>query len=122
MEQWDARKKTMTRYTVDRVAEMTNSLVLQGEDGSRLTLRVALVDSSWSLYRSRTLAVAEGDRARALGRELKGTIQAKAGDAERGKSPEWRRRRAGTFVSLSETAASARDVHIQAGVAVQPER
>ncbi|EDW6595136.1 conjugative transfer relaxase/helicase TraI [Salmonella enterica] len=77
MEQWDAEKKTMTRHTIDRVAEATNSLVLQGEDGRRLTLKVSQLDGSWSLYRSRTLAVSEGDRVRALGRELKGAIKAK---------------------------------------------
>ncbi|ECM2711819.1 conjugative transfer relaxase/helicase TraI [Salmonella enterica subsp. enterica serovar Typhimurium] len=77
MERWDAEKKTMTRHTIDRVAEATNSLVLQGEDGSRLTLKVTQVDGSWSLYRSRTLVVSEGERVRALGRELKGAIKAK---------------------------------------------
>lgn len=77
MEQWDAEKKAMTRHTIDRVAEATNSLVLQGEDGSRLTLKVTQLDGSWSLYRSRTLEVSEGDRVRALGRELKGAIKAK---------------------------------------------
>lgn len=77
MEQWDAEKKKMTRHTIDRVAEATNSLVLQGEDGSRLTLKVSQLDGSWSLYRSRALAVSEGDRVRALGRELKGAIKAK---------------------------------------------
>lgn len=77
MEQWDAEKKTMTRHTIDRVAEATSSLVLQGEDGTRLTLKVTQLDGSWSLYRSRTLEVSEGDRVRALGRELKGAIKAK---------------------------------------------
>ncbi|EHW2552242.1 conjugative transfer relaxase/helicase TraI [Escherichia coli] len=77
MEQWDAEKKMMTRHTIDRVAEATNSLVLLGEDGSRLTLKVSQLDGSWSMYRSRTLAVSEGDRLRALGRELKGAIKAK---------------------------------------------
>lgn len=77
MEHWDAEKKTMTQHTIDRVAEATNSLVLQGEDGSRLTLKVSQLDGSWSLYRSRTLTVSEGDRVRALGRELKGAIKAK---------------------------------------------
>ncbi|MHA3928333.1 conjugative transfer relaxase/helicase TraI [Klebsiella oxytoca] len=77
MEQWDAEKKTMTRHTIDRVAEATNSLVLQGEDSTRLTLKVTQLDGSWSLYRSRTLEVSEGDRVRALGRELKGAIKAK---------------------------------------------
>ncbi|HAJ7193939.1 TPA: conjugative transfer relaxase/helicase TraI [Escherichia coli] len=77
MEHWDAEKKKTTRHTIDRVAEATNSLVLQGEDGSRLTLKVSQLDGSWSLYRRRTLAVSEGDRVRALGRELKGAIKAK---------------------------------------------
>ncbi|WP_201483648.1 conjugative transfer relaxase/helicase TraI, partial [Escherichia coli] len=77
MERWDAEKKTMTRHTIDRVAEATNSLVLQGEDGSRLTLKVTQLDGNWSLYRSRALEVSEGDRVRALGRELKGAIKAK---------------------------------------------
>ncbi|HHE0256806.1 TPA: conjugative transfer relaxase/helicase TraI [Yersinia enterocolitica] len=77
MEQWDAQKKTLTRYTVDRVAEATNSLVLVPESGERQILRVTQLDSSWSLYRSRSLEVAEGDRVRALGRELKGAIKAK---------------------------------------------
>ncbi|KFR75550.1 AAA family ATPase, partial [Salmonella enterica] len=77
MEQWDAEKKTMTRHTIDRVAEATNSLVLQGEDGTRLTMKVTQLDGSWSLYRSRTLEVSEGDRVRTLGRELKGAIKAK---------------------------------------------
>lgn len=77
MEQWDAEKKTMTRHTIDRVAEATNSLVLQGEDGTRLTLKVTQLDGGWSLYRSRTLEVSEGDRVRALGRELRGSIKAK---------------------------------------------
>lgn len=78
MEQWNARKKVMTRYTIDRVAETTNSLVLQGEDGLRRTLKVTQVDGSWSVYHSRSLVVSEGDRVRALGRELKGAIRAKA--------------------------------------------
>ncbi|MFH8136371.1 conjugative transfer relaxase/helicase TraI [Pantoea osteomyelitidis] len=77
MEQWDAEKKAMTRYTINRVAEATNSLVLQGEDGNRLTLKVTQTDGSWSLYRSRTLDISAGDRVRALGRELKGAIRAK---------------------------------------------
>ncbi|MHC0026576.1 conjugative transfer relaxase/helicase TraI [Enterobacter vonholyi] len=77
MEQWDAEKKTMTRHTIDRVAEATNSLVLMGEDGNRVTLRVSQLDESWSLYRSQTLDISEGDRVRALGRELKGAIRAK---------------------------------------------
>lgn len=77
MEQWSAEKKVMNRHTIDRVAEATNSLVLQGENGSSLTLKITQIDGSWSLFRSRTLEVSVGDRIRALGRELKGVIKAK---------------------------------------------
>ncbi|MFV8762099.1 conjugative transfer relaxase/helicase TraI [Yersinia enterocolitica] len=76
MEQWDAESKTMTRYTIDRVAEATHSLVLVAENGARQTQRIRQLDGSWSLYRQRTLLLATGDKVKALGRELKGAIRA----------------------------------------------
>ncbi|MGT3244669.1 conjugative transfer relaxase/helicase TraI [Yersinia enterocolitica] len=76
MEQWDAESKTMTRYTIDRVAEATHSLVLVAENGARQTQRIRQLDGSWSLYRQRTLPLSTGDKVKALGRELKGAIRA----------------------------------------------
>lgn len=76
MERWDAESKTMTRYTIDRVAEATHSLVLVAENGARQTQRIRQLDGSWSLYRQRTLQLATGDKVKALGRELNGAIWA----------------------------------------------
>ncbi|EOV4132896.1 hypothetical protein ACONXG_004466, partial [Yersinia enterocolitica] len=65
MEQWDAESKTMTRYTIDRVAEVTHSLMLVDENGARQTQRIRQLDGSWSLYRQRTLQLATGDKVKA---------------------------------------------------------
>ena len=76
MEQWSSEKREMTRYSIDRVADKTKSLVLVSEGGVRLVQKVSKLDSSWSLFRSKTLSVASGDELRALGREAKGSIKA----------------------------------------------
>lgn len=76
MEQWDSEKRTMKRYTIDRVADKTNALVLVSETGERQVQKVSQLDGSWSLFRAKTLDVAQGDELRALGREAKGSIKA----------------------------------------------
>lgn len=77
MEQWDSEKKAMTRYTIDRVTDLSNTLTLKNADGDTITEKVNRLDSSWSLYKPQTLALAEGDRVTALGREMKGQIKAR---------------------------------------------
>ncbi|EPZ8357892.1 conjugative transfer relaxase/helicase TraI [Enterobacter hormaechei] len=76
MEQWSSEKREMTRYSIDRVADKTNSLVLVSEAGERLVQKISKLDGSWSLFRAKTLSVAQGDELRALGREAKGSIKA----------------------------------------------
>ncbi|MCS5452298.1 conjugative transfer relaxase/helicase TraI [Enterobacter huaxiensis] len=76
MEQWDDEKRQMTRYSIDRVADKTNSLVLVSEAGERRVEKVSGLDGSWSLFRAKNLDVAQGDDLRALGREAKGSIRA----------------------------------------------
>jgi conjugative transfer relaxase protein TraI len=76
MEQWDKEDKTMSRYTIDRVAEHNNSLVLKAEDGSTSLHRISQLDGSWSLYRPQTLNMAAGERLRVLGREAGGKLKA----------------------------------------------
>lgn len=76
MEQWSSEKREMTRYSIDRVADKTNSLVLVSEGGERLVQKVSKLDGSWSLFRAKTLSVSQGDELRALGREAKGSIKA----------------------------------------------
>lgn len=76
MEQWSSEKREMTRYSIDRVADKTNSLVLVSEAGERLVQKISKLDGSWSLFRAKTLSVAEGDELRTLGCEAKGSIKA----------------------------------------------
>lgn len=76
LEQWDGEKRQMTRYSIDRVADKTNALVLVSEAGERRVEKVSGLDGSWSLFRAKTLDVAQGDALRALGREAKGSISA----------------------------------------------
>ncbi|MBF4180368.1 conjugative transfer relaxase/helicase TraI [Lelliottia nimipressuralis] len=76
MEQWSSEKREMTRYSIDRVADKTNSLVLVSEAGERLVQKISKLDGSWSLFRAKTLDVAQGDELRTLGREAKGSIKA----------------------------------------------
>lgn len=76
MEQWNSEKREMTRYSIDRVADKTNSLVLVSEAGERQVQKISQLDGSWSLFRAKALDVALGDEVRALGREAKGSIKA----------------------------------------------
>lgn len=76
MEQWNSEKREMVRYSIDRVADKTNALVLVNEAGERLVQKISKLDGSWSLFRAKTLDVAQGDELRALGRDAKGDIKA----------------------------------------------
>ncbi|EPZ8357480.1 conjugative transfer relaxase/helicase TraI domain-containing protein [Enterobacter hormaechei] len=58
------------------MADKTNSLVLVNETGERQVQKVSKLDGSWSLFRAKTLDVAQGDELRALGRDAKGGIKA----------------------------------------------
>lgn len=75
MERWDSDSKSMLRYTIDRVAEHNNSLVLKTEDGQQQVQRVSQLDSNWSLFRSHSLDVAAGEKLRVLGREAQGQLK-----------------------------------------------
>ncbi|EJK1259059.1 conjugative transfer relaxase/helicase TraI [Salmonella enterica] len=68
MERWNAEERSRERFVIDRVTGRNNSLTLRNEQGEQQTVRLSTLDSSWSLYRPRTLAVAEGDRLAVLGK------------------------------------------------------
>lgn len=59
------------RYTIDRVSAETRTLMLVGEDGQRQGMKLSQVDSSWSLYRSQTVDIAEGEKLTWLARQGK---------------------------------------------------
>lgn len=79
MEQWDRETKTMSRYSIDRVAESTNTLRLVSETGHVRVEKISGLDNSWSAYTSKTMPVAVGEPLMAVGRELEGKIKARDG-------------------------------------------
>ncbi|WP_159282615.1 conjugative transfer relaxase/helicase TraI, partial [Rahnella variigena] len=79
MEQWDKDTKTMTRYSVDRVTDSTNTLRLVSETGEVRVEKISGLDSSWSAFANKTLPVAIGEPLMAVGRELEGKIKARDG-------------------------------------------
>lgn len=81
LEQWNSAEKSMSRWFVKRVGEMTNTLTLEGAECEVKTVKISQLDASWSLYRAEMIPVAEGDRLNVTAREAKG--QLKAGDQVR---------------------------------------
>lgn len=78
MEQWNSEEKSMTRWSVKRVGDKTNTLTLAGPEGETQTLKISQLDASWSLYKAETINVAPGDRLNVTGREEKGQLKAGA--------------------------------------------
>lgn len=71
LEQRAPNSRVSQRYTIDRVSAETRSLMLVGEDGQRQGMKLGQVDSSWSLYRSQTVDIAEGEKLTWLARQGK---------------------------------------------------
>ncbi|EMF0790022.1 conjugative transfer relaxase/helicase TraI [Klebsiella aerogenes] len=71
LEQRAPDSRVSQRYTIDRVSAETRSLMLVGEDGQRQGMKLSQVDSSWSLYRSQTVDIAEGEKLTWLARQGK---------------------------------------------------
>ena len=76
MERWNADEKSMERWRIDRVGAETNVLRLVNEAGDQQHQKISQIDSSWSLFKPRTLEVAPGDQLRVIGREAKGKLKA----------------------------------------------
>lgn len=71
LEQRAPDSRVSQRYTIDRVSAETRTLMLVGEDGQRQGMKLSQVDSSWSLYRSQTVDIAEGEKLTWLARQGK---------------------------------------------------
>lgn len=78
MERWNAEARSRERFVIDRVTGRNNSLTLRNARGETRVTRLSELNSSWSLYRTGTLQVAEGDRLAVLG-QAQGT-RLKGGD------------------------------------------
>lgn len=71
LEQRSPDSRVSQRYTIDCVSAETRTLMLVGEDGQRQGMKLSQVDSSWSLYRSQTVDIAEGEKLTWLARQGK---------------------------------------------------
>ncbi|MDF3660622.1 hypothetical protein, partial [Enterobacter hormaechei] len=71
LDQRPAVSRAPQRYTIDRVSAETRTLMLVGEDGQRQGMTLSQVDSSWSLYRSQSVDIAEGEKLTWLARQGK---------------------------------------------------
>jgi len=71
LEQRAPDSRVPQRYTIDRVSAETRTLMLVGEDGQRQGMKLSQVDSSWSLYRSQIVDIAEGEKLTWLARQGK---------------------------------------------------
>ncbi|WP_447873127.1 conjugative transfer relaxase/helicase TraI [Serratia fonticola] len=68
MERWDAQARRHERFVIDRVTARNNSLTLRNVQGESQVIRLASLDSSWSLLRATQIPVSEGDRLAVLGK------------------------------------------------------
>ena len=68
MERWDPEARKHDRFVIDRVTASSNMLTLKDREGERLDLKVSVVDSQWTLFRTDKLPVAEGERLAVLGK------------------------------------------------------
>ncbi|NCG53664.1 conjugative transfer relaxase/helicase TraI [Serratia fonticola] len=81
LERYDSEAKSRERFVIDRVTPRTHSLTLVNPEGKAQVMRLSQLDSSWSLYQSTLMSVAEGEKLRVLAREEQGKL--KSGDVLR---------------------------------------
>ncbi|HBA8936709.1 TPA: conjugative transfer relaxase/helicase TraI [Escherichia coli] len=67
LERYDAERRKIERYTIDRVTARSRTLTLTDEKGRSQLIKVRDMDSSWRLYQTGTLPVAEGEKLMLLG-------------------------------------------------------
>ncbi|HAJ3899736.1 TPA: AAA family ATPase, partial [Escherichia coli] len=68
MEQWNPETRSHDRYVIDRVTAQSHSLTLRDAQGETQVVRISSLDSSWSLFRSEKMPVADGERLRVTGK------------------------------------------------------
>ncbi|MCP9269158.1 conjugative transfer relaxase/helicase TraI [Xenorhabdus sp. XENO-1] len=80
MERWNPEERKRDRFVIDRVNDQTHSLRLRDVQGETQVIRLSALDSQWSLYRSQTLPVAEGEKLAVLAKENISEVSFKSGD------------------------------------------
>lgn len=77
LEQWDKTTRFATRYRIINVSERANKVQMVSEDGKRHVMTPSQFDSTWSLYNSTRIEVAEGDQLRTFGKDRQRGLDAR---------------------------------------------
>ena len=62
LEYREAKKRSVVRYTIDRVSPETRSLRLQDDAGHKTGVKLSQMNADWGLYQPHTIEVAEGEK------------------------------------------------------------
>lgn len=62
LEHREPEKRSVVRYTIDRVSPETRSLRLQDDAGHKTGVKLSQMNADWGLYQPHTIEVAEGEK------------------------------------------------------------
>ncbi|MCX9097495.1 conjugative transfer relaxase/helicase TraI [Providencia rettgeri] len=71
MERWNADKKEVERYTIDRVTPETRSVTLLDSQGQKQVMKPQQFDGQWSAYQRQTMEIAQGEQLTILAKQNK---------------------------------------------------
>ncbi|ETS99316.1 MULTISPECIES: conjugative transfer relaxase/helicase TraI [Providencia] len=71
MERWNADKKEVERYTIDRVTPETRSVTLLDDQGQKQVMKPQQFDGQWSAYQRQTMDIKQGERLTILAKQNK---------------------------------------------------
>lgn len=71
MECWNADKKEVERYTIDRVTPETRSVTLLNSQGQKQVMKPQQFDSQWHAYQRQTMDIAQGEQLTILAKQNK---------------------------------------------------
>lgn len=77
LEQWDKNSRSVTRYRIINVSERANSVQMEDAAGNRRAMKPKDFDTSWSLYNSSQIEVAEGDKLRSFSKDRAKGLEAR---------------------------------------------
>lgn len=69
MERWNADKKEVERYTIDRVTPETRSVTLLDSQGQKQVMKPQQFDGQWSAYQRQTMDIAKGEQLTILAKQ-----------------------------------------------------
>ncbi|MEY0078857.1 conjugative transfer relaxase/helicase TraI [Providencia rettgeri] len=71
MERWNADKKAVERYTIDRVTPETRSVTLLDSQGQKQVMKPQQFDGQWSAYQRQTMDIKQGEQLTILAKQNK---------------------------------------------------